>query len=397
MKPVHHLLFLIGLAVLLFCDFWFWLVLEFEAFPWAFVPPLIVLGCYIWAWVLCAFPKFGKKTLMYPCLLFVLTISVVMGVSSYRHHINNIPTVASEFNRYDYRPFSAGHLAALSSPSTLQLTDKLPKIDGSTALYPLYSAFATAVYPKSLADDYDRLDKTIALSKTGKAYERLLNQEVDMIFVPEPSKEHLAAAKALGVEFHLTPIGKEAFVFFVNSKNPVNGLSVEQIKQIYAGNIKNWQDVGGNDDEIRAFQRPENSGSQTALQKIMGDTPLMNAPREDVAQGMGDIINQVADYRNFDNALGYSFLFYSTKLVKENQIKLLAIDGVLPSHDNIRNETYPFAHPFYVVTLGNESDEVRAFIDWILSPQGQELVEKTGYVPINHSDINSAQAKKVAK
>lgn len=397
MKRAHHLLFFVGLVALLFCDFWFWLVLAFSGIKWSVVPPAILLICYVWVWVLCARPNFSKNKLIYPFSLLGVMIISLMGYSTYQSRIQNIPTVASEFNDYYYRPFSQGYLAQLDEPSTLQLADNLPKIDGSTALYPLYSAFATAVYPKSLADDYDRLDKTIALSKTGGAYERLLNKEVDMIFVPEPSKEHLVKAKALGVEFHLTPIAKEAFVFFVNKNNPVNELSVEQIQQIYAGNIKNWQEVGGNNDKIRAFQRPENSGSQTALQKIMGDTPLMTAPREDVVQGMGGIINQVADYRNFDNALGYSFLFYSTQLVQENQIKLLAINGVMPSHDNIRNETYPFAYPFYVVTLGNESDEVRAFIEWILSPQGQELVEKTGYVPINHSGINSAQAKKVDK
>lgn len=305
-----------------------------------------------------------------------------MGYGAYQGYVHSIPTVSDEFNEYGYRPFSIGYLATLDKPSTLQLTTNLPKIDGSTALYPLYSAFATAVYPKSLQDDYETLDKTIALSKTGEAYERLLKKEVDIIFVPEPSKEHLAKAKELGVEFKLTPIGKEAFVFFVNSKNPVNELSVSQIQDIYTGKITNWQEVGGKNDKIRAFQRPENSGSQTALQKIMGDKPLMTAPREDVAEGMGGIINQVADYRNFDNALGFSFLFYSTKLVQEKQIKHLAINGIPPNHENIRNQTYPFAYPFYAVTLGNESKETKQFIEWIVSPQGQELVQKTGYVPI---------------
>lgn len=204
----------------------------------------------------------------------------LMGYGAYQGYVHSIPTVSDEFNEYGYRPFSIGYLATLDKPSTLQLTTNLPKIDGSTALYPLYSAFATAVYPKSLQDDYETLDKTIALSKTGEAYERLLKKEVDIIFVPEPSKEHLAKAKELGVEFKLTPIGKEAFVFFVNSKNPVNELSVSQIQDIYTGKITNWQEVGGKNDKIRAFQRPENSGSQTALQKIMGDKPLMTAPRE---------------------------------------------------------------------------------------------------------------------
>lgn len=221
------------------------------------------------------------------------------------------------------------------------------------------------------------------LSKTGEAYERLLRGDVDIIFVPEPSKSHQDKADKLGVAFEMTPIGKEAFVFFVNVKNPVDTLMVDEIRGIYSGQITNWQQVGGKDEKIRPFQRPENSGSQTALQKIMGDTALIEAPREDVVQGMGGIINQVADYRNFDNAIGFSFLFYSTELVKQNQIKHLAINDIKPNHDNIRNDTYPFAKPFYAVTLSNPTKTSRDLIGWVISPQGQELVAKSGYVPID--------------
>lgn len=390
MKPIHHALFLLGLLAVLFVDFWLFLILVFDGIKWAGIPPIIVLICYIWIWILCARPNFVKSKLIYPCVVVGITLIGVIAFITYQNYQRNIPTVANEFDEYHYRPFSTGYLATLNEPSTLQLTDNLPRLDGSTALYPLYSAFATEVYPKSLADDYEKLDKTITLSKTDGAYQRLLNKDVDIIFVPEPSKEQLAKADELGVTFNLTPIGKEAFVFFVNSKNPVNELSTEQIRQIYTGNIKNWQEVGGKNDNIRAFQRPENSGSQTALQKIMGDTPLMTAPREDVVEGMGGIINQVADYRNFDNALGFSFLFYSTRLVQQKEIKLLAINGVMPNHDNIRNNTYPFAYPFYAVTLGNDSDKVQKLIQWILSPQGQELVAKTGYVPIDDSYVASS-------
>ena len=221
------------------------------------------------------------------------------------------------------------------------------------------------------------------LSKTGEAYERLLRGDVDIIFVPEPSKSHQDKADKLGVAFEMTPIGKEAFVCFVNVKNPMDTLTVDEIRGIYSGQITNWQQVGGKDEKIRPFQRPENSGSQTALQKIMGDTALIEAPREDVVQGMGGIINQVADYRNFDNAIGFSFLFYSTELVKQNQIKHLAINGIKPNHDNIRNDTYPFAKPFYAVTLSNPTKTSRDLIGWVISPQGQELVAKSGYVPID--------------
>ncbi len=73
-----------------------------------------------------------------------------------------------------------------------------------------------------------------------------------------------------GLTFHMIPIGREAFVFFVNHKNTVENLTLGQVQQIYAGKITNWQEVGGKNDAIRAFQRPADSGSQTALEKNYG-------------------------------------------------------------------------------------------------------------------------------
>lgn len=379
MKPVHHFLFFIGLCVLAVACFFLFILLLFAYAEWTYFYPLIFLLIYIWLWVAKAF----QKSWRYPLGALGAAVAILVGYMAYTESYRQTPTVEAEINTYDYRPFREySQIARLNQDSSLKLTVNLPKLDGSTALYPMYSAFATAVYPAELKDDYSRAEELVQVSKTGEAYERLLNGEVDVIFVPAPSKEHLSKAQDKGVAFKLTPIGKEAFVFFVNQKNPVNNLQVEQIKQIYAGNVTNWRDVGGENEKIRAFQRPQNSGSQTALQKIMGDTPLMVAPREDVPQGMGGIINQVADYRNFDNALGFSFLFYSTQMVNEKQIKLLSINGVSPNHDNIRNQMYPFAYEFYAVTLGNESPETKQLIEWIASPQGQELVLKSGYVPM---------------
>ena len=95
---------------------------------------------------------------------------------------------------------------------------------------------------------------------------------------------------------------------------------LEQIKDIYSGKVKNWKEVGGADDSIRAFQRPADSGSQTALENLMGDTTIMEAPSEDIATGMGGIINEVSQYKNFKNAIGYTFRFYSTEMVGNEKI-----------------------------------------------------------------------------
>lgn len=295
-------------------------------------------------------------------------------------YLNSIPTVDAEVDIYQYRPFSEESIVVeLEEEATLKLTEDLPKIDGATALYPLYSAIVQATYPEK---DYYPYDSEVMVNTTPDAYDNLIKGKVDMIFAAGPSDSQQNYAKRLGKELKLTPIGREAFVFFVNQKNKVDGLTLDQIKGIYSGEITNWKDVGGNNDEIRAFQRPEESGSQTALQKLMGDTPIKEAPTEQIATGMGEIIREVSQYKNFKNAIGYTFRYYSNEMVKNDQIKLLEVNGVAPTKENIRNDSYPISSEFYIVTAGSTNPNVEKLIDWVLSEQGQQLVEKVGYVPL---------------
>jgi len=237
---------------------------------------------------------------------------------------------------------------------------------------------------------YSPYDSTVECSGTIHAYERLISGEVDMIFAAGPSDAQLEAAKAAGMEFHLTPIGREAFVFFVNSANPVESLTVEEIQGIYTGEIANWKELGGKNQKIRPYQRAENSGSQTSLQRLMAGLPLMEPEEEDRIAGMGGIITEVASYRNYKNAIGFSFRYYATEMVRNGEIRLLALNGVEPTKETIRDGSYPIASEFYAVTAApigapspQERDGVLAgFLDWILSDQGQELIEKTGYVAL---------------
>ena len=306
---------------------------------------------------------------------------LVSAISPINHaYTSSIPTVDAEVDIYAYEPFSdSNEITILDDKSTLKLQDNLPKLDGATALYPLYSAFVQATYPEK---EYNPYDSEVMVNTTPDAYDNLMKGEVDMIFAAGPSVTQMNVAKQKGLELKLTPIGREAFVFFVNQKNKVDGLSLEQIKSIYAGNLTNWKEVGGDDDKIRAFQRPADSGSQTTLEKLMGDTPIMEAPSEDIASGMGGIINEVSKYKNYKNSIGYTFRFYSTEMVRNDQIRLLEIDGVAPTKETIRSGTYPITSEFYIVTAGTDNPNVEILIDWILSPQGQQLLEKAGYVPI---------------
>lgn len=280
----------------------------------------------------------------------------------------------------EYKPFAEHTKAKRLEPSSkLVLRDDLPRLDGATALYPLYSAFVQAVYPEK---NYDLYESEVMANTTPQAYENLINGTVDIIFAAGPSEEQREMAKNKGVELTLTPIGKEAFVFFVNAANPVTGLTTKQIQDIYTGSVTDWSEVGGKPGAIQAFQRPENSGSQTMLLKVMGNKQPMAAPREDIASGMGGIISQTADYKNYKNAIGYSFLYFATEMVQNGNIRLLEVDGVKPDKKTIRDGTYPLTAEFYAVTAGSSNPHVGRFIEWIRSAQGQTLVEQTGYTPM---------------
>ena len=312
----------------------------------------------------------------------ILGISLCLAlVEPLQHYYKiSIPTVDAEIDVSAYEPFTeSNQVMKLDTKASLQLVEPLPRLDGATAMYPLYAAFVEVTYPKG---DYPYYDSRVMVSRTPEAYQNLISGDVDLIFVAAPSESQKRQAEMQGLTFHMIPIGREAFVFFVNHKNTVENLTLGQVQQIYAGQITNWQEVSGKNDVIRAFQRPADSGSQTALEKIMGDTPIMEAPAENVATGMGGIIHEVSQYRNYKNVIGYTFRFYSTEMVNNKDIKLLSIDGISPTRENIRNGTYPLVSEFYAVTAGTDNSNVKKFIDWIVSEEGQALVEKVGYVSV---------------
>ncbi len=301
-----------------------------------------------------------------------------------------VKSVGSGIDLSDYMPFEGKKVATLSEKPTLdkRVTEEetLPRLDGATALFPVYSAFCQAVYPKDtrytwLVDDETEHNALITCTKTNRAYERLIQGDADIIFVAQPSDEELAMAAEKGVEFDMIPIGREAFVFIVNKDNPLDSITVDQIRDVYSGAITDWSQLGVEGvGPIMAYQRPKNSGSQTALEALMGDTPLMEAPQGVVAWDMGDIVDTV-EYRNLPNAIGYSFRFFCTDMMG-SEVKLLAVDGVEPTEENIRNDSYPIASTVYAIRLkDNDNPNVLALLDWIKSPQGMELVEKSGYTP----------------
>ena len=259
--------------------------------------------------------------------------------------------------------------------------DEYPRVDGSTVTIPLSEAIAARLTGLSI----EEVRPYILHNKTHEAYLNLLNREADVIFVTSPSEGELALAKEKGITMEVIPIVSEAFVFLTHTENPVKGLSLEEIRHIYAGDITNWSEVGGQDIPIIPYQRPVNSGSQTGfLELIMKDLAPMEPPLEKVVADMGGLIDSIAAYNNNASAIGYSYYYFATDMWGNEQVKLMEVDGVYPNKDTIRTGKYPIKTAYYAVIRSDEASNspARKLIEWILSEAGQKLAEESGYVKI---------------
>lgn len=317
-----------------------------------------------------------KKILSIFGTIIIMAIIVFVCLGAYNYVID----IEEEQNRVE-RDLSSH---SVSTNPIFSLED-YPKVDASLATQPLTDAFIenfTGTLPSEEELDY---------TNTHPGYVRLINDEVDLIVVTEPSEEELKLAEEAGVELEVIPVVKEGFVFYVNEKNPVKSLSLEQIQKIYTGEIKNWKEVGGNDSAIRAFQRPENSGSQTGMYSlVMKDKKIMQPPKEDLVETMFEIINLVSSYDNGENSIGYSYYYYATTMYDDmdkevaDRIRLLEIDGVAPNYETIKNNTYPLETAYYIVINKNEPKDsnTRKLVDAMLSTRGQAVAKETGYVPV---------------
>ena len=326
--------------------------------------------------------KKRKKFLIIWCIcaaVYGTALGTNFGIIKYNKSItvNTSPNIVIPA----YLPFDEDSKIVKTDSKTLKLTENLPRIDGAAALFPVYSAFVNAVYPNTTKLH----DGIFEYNNTPDGYRLLAEKETDIFIGVYPSDEQRAYAEENQTTFEYTPIGTEAFVFFVHKDNPITNLTTEQIKDIYSGKITNWKDVGGKNEKIAAFQRNEGSGSQSMLKRFMGDTPITDAPTEMVNDLMAGIIEQVADYKSKTNSIGFSFRYYVEGIIKNPDIKMISIDGAAPTSENIRNGSYPILTPIYAVTYKeNQNGNVDKLLEWILSDEGQYIINETGYVGIKN-------------
>lgn len=165
----------------------------------------------------------------------------------------------------------------------------------------------------------------------------------------------------------------------------MDSLTLDQIRDIYSGAITNWSEVGGYDEEIIPYVRSKNSGSQTAMENmVMQGIPMITHPdtRVQIAMEMGGLIDSIATYQNSSKSIGYSFNYYLRNLYKNEDIKVLNIDGISPDNENLINGTYPLSSGYYAVTVKGRDQKAEEIKEYLLSDEGQEMIELAGYCPI---------------
>lgn len=229
-----------------------------------------------------------------------------------------------------------------------------------------------------------RISVTGGGSGTGIA--ALINGTVDLANASRKIKdEEIAEAQSKGVNPLEHIIARDAIAVIVNMENPVSELTLQQIADIYSGKITNWSEVGGEDRPIVKLSRETNSGThvyflETVLRLGDSENKTLFSTDTLLLPSSEGIISEV---RSNPNAIGYDGLGYVP-----DDLKMIAIAEeaggvyVLPAVATVNDKTYPIARDLYMYTDGEPVGVVKEYLDWILSPEAQEIVAELGFVPV---------------
>lgn len=240
------------------------------------------------------------------------------------------------------------------------------------------------------AEQYQKLHPQVSISVTGggsgTGIASLINKTVDIANASRKIKqEEIDAANANGVDPVEFVISRDAIAVVVNPKNPVNELTLQQISDIYSGKINNWSEVGGETRPIVRLSRETNSGThvyflENVLRLGQKDNKTFFSPDTLLLPSSQGITTETSQN---PNAIGYDGLGYVTSEVK---VIAVAKDSsgpfVIPSADSVNQGIYPIARDLYMYTSGQPTGEIKAYLDWIRSADGQKIVTELGFVPI---------------
>ena len=252
---------------------------------------------------------------------------------------------------------------------------------GSDTLVNLALAWAEA-YQNENSDT--RISVTGGGSGTGIA--ALINGTVDIANASRQIKDQeIENAESNGISPVEFIVARDAIAVIVNNENPVNELTLEQISDIYSGKINNWQEVGGDDRPIVRLSRETNSGTHVYfLEQVL----RLGGTERDTLFSTNTLLlpsseGITIEVRQNPNAIGYDGLGYVTE-----EVKMIAIardegsEYVLPSAETVNTKAYPIARDLYMYSAGQPTGEINQYLQWIMQPDAQAIVEELGFIPI---------------
>lgn len=264
---------------------------------------------------------------------------------------------------------------------------EMPIIDGSTSTYP----FTQAVYGALFSNGFGHPNFPQQHSKSHTSYQRLINGEVDMLFASVyPASDILKIAEEKGVELELIPIAYDAMIFFTNADNPIESLTKEQISNIYVNDAyDNWSEVGGSDALLYPYCRNNDSGSHAQMEKhFLNGNEIHPKVQKETSYTMSNILTDVMKAKTENPlgfGLGYSIYYYYHNMDPfydtSKHLKLLAIDGVMPTDETIADGSYPLSNNTYIVLKKDTPKDApaRKMAEFMLTEAGQVCVENAGY------------------
>ncbi len=231
-----------------------------------------------------------------------------------------------------------------------------------------------------------KADTNYTFTRTEWCSQDLVRGKCDLLLSGEPTSEMLSDAAYQGVSLQFDRIGSDPFVFFVSKDNPVESLTLQEIRDIYSGKITNWKEVGGKDAEIAAFQQPTNSVSQIGMKTlVMQDETMMEPLTRNLPTRDYYLTDVIMRFDESENALGYAYQSYADALYLNEHVKVLAVDGVLPEAEAVQSGDYPLIGGIYAITRkGDKSENTQKLLQGLLSPNGQNCVSEAGFVPVLH-------------
>ena len=263
--------------------------------------------------------------------------------------------------------------------------ENFPVLDGSTTARLLINAIAYNLLGATFENSpYGFYAKHLQTSQTHGAFINLIDKKADLIFSARTmSADEKAYAAKAGVRLIETPIALDALIFIVHPDNRIESLTHKQLQDIYTGKIKNWEDVGGNNAPITPYVRNKNSGSQELMEALLLDEPISNNfPEDNIMNGMMLILSAV---QMNVNGLGYTVAYYRTIMHSDFEgIKTLAVNGIYPDNETIKNREYPYASEFYAIIRADLPQSSMAYnvYEWIQTEEGKQVISESGYIPL---------------